>query len=74
MAGMKLAPGDLIQRVKINSTGKRIGSPKILGLLLEEPKYPQWGNYPKSYTVLTQGGIQLLRDQALTLIEAVEES
>jgi hypothetical protein len=66
-----LKPGDLVCRVKLGSRDKRVGKPRLLGILLEEPKFPQWGNYPKSYTVLTPAGIQIIRDRPRALIEAV---
>lgn len=66
-----LKQGDLVYTVRLNSRRERAGKPRFLGILLEEPKFPQWGNYPKSYTVLTPAGIQILRDQPRTLIEGV---
>jgi hypothetical protein len=67
-----LKPGDLVHRVKVNPSGKRVGKPRFLGLLLEEPKLPRWGNYPKSYAVLTpDDGIQTLNDLDHFLIEAI---
>jgi len=59
--------GDLLQKRRITST-----SSKILGILLDEPQFPRYGNHPKYYRILTpQGTVEIITDQHKYLIEVV---
>lgn len=70
---MKMKPGDLLQvrhrRVALNSWGPA----RILGILLEPPQFPKWGNYPKNYTVLTPEGVRIIADGPRHAIEVCSE-
>lgn len=50
-----------------------MGVPQLLGILLEPPKFPTYGNFPKSYTVLTPNGVKTFSQQTRQLIERVPE-
>lgn len=45
-----MKPGDML------TIRRKFARPKILGLLLEEPQFPTYGNFPKKYRVLTPDG------------------
>lgn len=45
--------GDLVKVRRILGKGR---NPGIFGILLEEPKFPTWGNFPMRYTILTEDG------------------
>ena len=62
-----MKPGDLLKKRRITST-----SSTILGILLDEPKFPRYGNYPKNYRILTpQGTVEIIWDSINYLIEVV---
>jgi hypothetical protein len=62
-----MKPGDLLKKRRICST-----SSTILGILLDEPQFPRYGNYPKKYRILTpQGTVEIISDQHKYLIEVV---
>ena len=63
-----LRVGDLLKKTcRITST-----SSAILGILLDEPKLPRYGIYPKSYRILTpQGTVEIIWDDLIYLIEVV---
>lgn len=52
-------PGDLVQVRRVGSI-----TPKILGVLLEAPKFPLYGNFPMMFKVLHFNG---------NVVEHVEE-
>ena len=62
-----MKPGDLIQRRHV------CFKPSSIGVLLEEPTFPRYGNYPKRYKVLTENGIEEWEDERKVLIETVEQ-
>lgn len=68
-----MQPGDLIQLRKINSTGRTMGVPQVLGILMEPPKFPTYGNFPKNYTVLTPNGVKTFSQRSLQVFEPVPE-
>ena len=58
--------GDLIQWRKLMSR------PKASGMLLEDPIFPRYGNYPKRYRVLTKNGVEEWVDNHKVVIEVVQ--
>lgn len=68
-----MQPGDLIQLRKLTRAGITKGKPVVLGILLEPPKFPRYGNYPKNYTVLTSRGVKTLSDRDGQVFERVPE-
>jgi len=58
--------GDLIQRRKLLCT------PKSFGVLLEDPIFPKYGNYPMRYRVLTSRGAEEWVDEHKIVIEIVK--
>ncbi len=58
--------GDLIQRRKLLCT------PKSFGVLLEDPIFPKYGNYPMRYRVLTSQGVEEWVDEHKIAIEIVK--
>ena len=65
--------GDLVKVTRTSRAGIRSSSSRILGVLLEEPRFPTYGTFPKNYKVLTlQGTVEIVSDQHRFLIEAVE--
>ena len=68
-----MKPGDLLQRTRTSQAGIRSSRSVILGILLEEPTFPRWGNFPKNYRVLTpSGNVMMVSDDHRTIIEVVE--
>lgn len=59
--------GDLIQRRKL------LCNPKSFGILLEDPIFPRFGNYPMRYRVLTHGGVEEWVDEIKIVIEVIGE-
>lgn len=57
--------GDLIQWRKLTSR------PYNSGILLEDPIFPRFGNYPKRYRVLTKNGVEEWVDEHKVVIEVV---
>lgn len=50
-----------------------MSKPKLLGVLLDDPKLPKYGNYPKRYRVLTpKGKVEDIIDAHMYIIEAVK--
>ena len=68
-----MQPGDLIQLRKITRAGITKGKPQVVGILLEPPKFPRYGNFPKNYTVLTSRGVKTLTDRGGQVFEPVPE-
>lgn len=58
--------GDLIQRRLVFSR------PCVIGILLDDPVFPRYGNYPKRYRVLTENGVEVWEDERKVLIETVK--
>lgn len=58
--------GDLIQWRKLMSR------PKASGMLLEDPIFPWYGNYPMRYRVLTKNGVEEWVDEHKVIIEVVQ--
>lgn len=58
--------GDLIQWRKLMSR------PKASGMLLEDPIFPRYGNYPMRYRVLTKNGVEEWVDEHKVAIEVVQ--
>jgi len=46
--------------------------PKASGMLLEDPIFPRYGNYPKRYRVLTKNGVEEWVDEHKVVIEVVQ--
>ncbi len=59
--------GDLIQRRKL------LCNPKSFGILLEDPIFPRFGNYPMRYRVLTHDGVEEWVDEIKIVIEVIGE-
>ncbi len=57
--------GDLIQWRKLMSR------PRAIGILLEDPIPPRYGNYPMRYKVLVKNGIEEWVDNHNVVIEPV---
>lgn len=68
-----MQPGDLIQLRKFTPAGITKGKPQIVGILLESPKFPTWGNFPKNYTILTSQGVKTFSDRRGQAFERVTE-
>ena len=68
-----MQPGDLIQLRMLTRAGITWRKPVVLGILLEPPKFPRYGNYPKNYTVLTSQGVKTFTDRSLQVFERVPE-
>jgi len=68
-----MQPGDLIQLRKLTRAGITRGKPQVVGILLEPPKFPRWGNFPKIYTVLTPNGVKTFSQRNLWVFERVPE-
>ena len=63
-----MKPGDLLQVRRMGSKQFR-----VLGVLLEPPKFPRYGNYPMRYKVLLFSGTILeFTDEHKYIYEAVE--
>ena len=58
--------GDLIQWRKL------LSRPKASGMLLEDPIFPRYRNYPKRYRVLTKNGVEEWVDEHKVVIEVVQ--
>jgi len=69
-----MQPGDLIQLRTITHTGGTRGKPQVLGILLEPPAFPKWGNFPKRYTVLTPRGVKTFSQKSLQVFERVPDA
>lgn len=68
-----MKPGDLLKVTRTSRAGIRSRKSRILGVLLEEPRFPTYGNFPKNYKVLTlQGTVEIVSDQHRSVIEVVE--
>jgi len=66
-------PGDLLKVTRTSRAGIRSRESRILGVLLEEPRFPTYGNFPKNYKVLNlQGTVEIVSDQHRSVIEVVE--
>jgi len=66
--------GDLLKRTRTSRAGIRSRRSEILGILLEEPTFPRYGNFPKNYRVLTpQGNVMMVSDDHRTIIEVVQD-
>lgn len=64
--------GDLLQEIRTTRAGVRFRRSNLIGILLEEPTFPTYGNFPRRFKVLTPGGvIKELVEEHLTVIEAV---
>lgn len=50
-----------------------MGVPQVLGILMEPPKFPTYGNFPKNYTVLTPNGVKTFSQRSLQVFEPVPE-
>lgn len=57
--------GDLIQRRRVASR------PKAFGVLLKDPIFPRYGNYPMRYEVLTHNGVEEWVDEWKVIVEVV---
>ena len=68
-----MQPGDLIQLRKFTRAGITKGKPQLVGILLEPPQFPWYGNFPKNYTVLTQRGVKTFTDRGGQVFERVPE-
>jgi hypothetical protein len=67
---MEYHPGDLL----LVKPGTHVppGTRYSSGILLDEPQFPRYGNYPKNYRILTpQGTVEIISDQHKYLIEVV---
>ena len=73
---MRMQPGDLIQLRKVTHTGapRGKGKARLLGILLEPPKFPTHGNFPKRYTVLTPRGVKTFEEADGEVFEPVPEA
>lgn len=61
-----MVPGDLIQLRRV------LSRPKKFGVLLEDPIFPNVGDYPKRYRVFTTNGVEEWIDEFKTIIEVVQ--
>ena len=67
-----MKPGDIIKRTKTSRAGVRSSRSKIIGILLEEPQLPRWGDYPKAYRVLTpMGNVEIVSDEHRSVLEVL---
>jgi hypothetical protein len=68
-----MKPGDLLKRTKTSRAGIRSSRSVVVGILLEEPRLPLWGNFPKNYRVLTpMGTVEVVSDEHRSVLEVVE--
>jgi hypothetical protein len=58
--------GDLIQRRRL------LSKPKSFGVLLDDPIFPSFGNYPMRYRVLTHVGVEEWVDEHKVVVEVVK--
>ena len=67
--------GDLLQVRHRRSRDHSWGPARFLGILLEPPQFPTYGNYPKKYTVLTRSGVcTTFTDRDRYEIEVIDEA
>jgi len=70
-----MQPGDLLKRTFTSRAGIRSANSKILGILLEKPQFPTYGNYPKKYRVLApDGSVQVFSETHRFVFEVISES
>ena len=69
-----MKPGDLLKQTRMNKRGiVRTSQFRVLGILLEEPKFPSYGIYPLYYRILTTEGIvEDITDKFGYRIEVIE--
>lgn len=66
--------GDLVKSTKTTRAGIRCRSFRLVGLLLDDPIAPPYGDFPKKYRVLTVEGVEkIILDQHRVVIEAVDD-
>lgn len=64
--GISVKAGDLIQQRRLTS------APRSFGILLENPIFPSFGNYPMRYRVLTHDGVEEWVDEHKVIVEVVK--
>jgi len=68
-----MKPGDLLKITRTTRAGIRSAKFKIIGVLLEEPILPNYGNFPKKYKVISSEGIvEIISDKHRFIIEVVK--
>lgn len=68
-----MKPGDLIQIRTVTRKG-RLHSIRYIGVLLEPPQFPRYGNFPMRYTLLTRSGVVTLTQKDRQSFEVLPEA
>ena len=64
---MKIKTGDLVQWSKGHARDCKADKHDI-GIMLKDPIFPSFGNYPKEYCVLTKHGVEKWIDEYNTFV------